>query len=145
MGTGYWAMHGVAAEVTDINADGKTEVVYVTERGGRSWLRMLDGLRGYHLREVETGPNCVMRLVDIRGLGQRRDILVSTFVNPIYIYADDLSCLWNCHFTAGQGTITLRPTSTAMARKSCSSATAACWPAGRSSGGAPIWSRTWRR
>jgi len=103
LGTGYWAMHGVAAEVADINADGKTEILYLTERGGRSYLRMLDGLRGYYLKEVETGPNCVMQLVDIRGLGQRRDILVSTFVNPIYIYADDLTCLWNCHFYGGAG------------------------------------------
>jgi len=103
LGTGFWAMHGVAAEVTDIDADGKTEVLYVTERDGRSYLRKLDGLRGYYLQEVETGPNCVMQLVDIRGLGQRRDILVSTFVNPIYIYADDFSCLWNCHFYGGAG------------------------------------------
>jgi len=62
LGTGYWAMHGVAAEVADINADGKTEILYLTERGGRSYLRMLDGLRGYYLKEVETGPNCVMQL-----------------------------------------------------------------------------------
>jgi hypothetical protein len=103
LGTGYWAMHGLAAEVSDINGDGKPEVIYVTERGGRNYLRILDGHRGYFLKEVETGPNCVLQLCDIRGLGAKRDILVSTFLNPIYIYADDLTCLWNCHFYGGAG------------------------------------------
>lgn len=93
LGTGYWAMHGLAAEVADIDANGRLEVIYVTERGGRNYLRILDGLRGYFLKEVETGPNCVLQLCDIRGLGDKRDILVSTFLNPIYIYADDLTCL----------------------------------------------------
>jgi hypothetical protein len=103
LGTGFWAMHGVAAEVADIDANGVPEVVYVTERGGRSYLRILEGDRGYFRKEVETGPNCVLMLCDIRGLGAKRDILVSTFVNPIYIYADDLTCLWNCHFYGGAG------------------------------------------
>jgi len=103
LGTGYWAMHGLAAEVADIDADGRTEVVYVTERGGRSYLRILEGDRGYLRKEVETGPNCVMQLCDIRGLGAKRDILVSTYLNPIYIYSDDLTCLWNCHFYGGAG------------------------------------------
>ena len=103
LGTGHWAMHEVAAAVSDIDGDGKTEIVYVTERDGRSYLRILEGDRGYYRKEVETGPNCVLQLCDIRGLGARRDILVSTFVNPIYIYADDLTCLWNCHFYGGAG------------------------------------------
>ncbi len=75
----------------------------MTERDGRSYLRILEGDRGYYRKEVETGPNCVLQLCDIRGLGARRDILVSTFVNPIYIYDDDLNCLWNCHFYGGAG------------------------------------------
>ncbi len=103
LGTGHWAMHGVAAAVSDIDADGRPEIVYVTERDGRSYLRILEGDRGYFRKEVETGPNCVLQLCDIRGLGAPRDILVSTFVNPIYIYADDLTCLWNCHFYGGAG------------------------------------------
>ncbi|MDE0140668.1 MAG: hypothetical protein OXI80_15955 [Caldilineaceae bacterium] len=103
LGTGHWAMHEVAAAVSDIDGDGKQEIVYVTERDGRSYLRILEGDRGYYRKEVETGPNCVLQLCDIRGLGARRDILVSTFVNPIYIYDDDLNCLWNCHFYGGAG------------------------------------------
>ncbi len=103
LGTGHWAMHEVAAAVSDIDGDGKPEIVYVTERDGRSYLRILEGDRGYYRKEVETGPNCVLQLCDIRGLGARRDILVSTFVNPIYIYDDDLNCLWNCHFYGGAG------------------------------------------
>jgi len=103
LGTGHWAMHGVAAAVADIDANDRPEVVYVTERSGRSYLRILEGDRGYFRKEVETGPNCVLQLCDIRGLGAKRDILVSTFVNPIYIYADDLTCLWNCHFYGGAG------------------------------------------
>ena len=103
LGTGHWAMHEVAAAVSDIDGDGRPEVVYVTERDGRSYLRILEGDRGYYRKEVETGPNCVLQLCDIRGLGAPRDILVSTFVNPIYIYADDLTCLWNCHFYGGAG------------------------------------------
>lgn len=103
LGTGFWAMHGVGAEVSDIDADGKAEVVYLTERDGRSYLRILEGDRGYFRKEVETGPNCVLQLCDIRGLGAKRDILVSTFVNPIYIYTDNLECLWNCHFYGGAG------------------------------------------
>ena len=103
LGVGHWAMHEVAAAVSDIDGDGRPEVVYVTERDGRSYLRILEGDRGYYRKEVETGPNCVLQLCDIRGLGARRDILVSTFVNPIYIYADDLTCLWNCHFYGGAG------------------------------------------
>ena len=103
LGTGHWAMHEVGAAVSDIDGDGKQEIVYVTERDGRSYLRILEGDRGYYRKEVETGPNCVLQLCDIRGLGARRDILVSTFVNPIYIYADDLTCLWNCHFYGGAG------------------------------------------
>lgn len=103
LGTGHWAMHGVAAAVYDIDADGRPEIVYVTEREGRSYLRILEGDRGYFRKEVETGPNCVLQLCDIRGLGSPRDILVSTFVNPIYIYTDDLDCLWNCHFYGGAG------------------------------------------
>ncbi len=103
LGTGHWAMHEVGAAVSDIDGDGKQEIVYVTERDGRSYLRILEGDRGYFRKEVETGPNCVLQLCDIRGLGARRDILVSTFVNPIYIYADDLTCLWNCHFYGGAG------------------------------------------
>jgi len=103
LGTGFWAVHGVGAAVADIDANGKPEVVYLTERDGRSYLRLLEGDRGYFRKEVETGPNCVLELCDIRGLGARRDILVSTYVNPIYIYADDLTCLWNCHFYGGAG------------------------------------------
>ena len=103
LGTGHWAMHGVAAAVYDIDADGRPEIVYITEREGRSYLRILEGDRGYFRKEVETGPNCVLQLCDIRGLGSPRDILVSTFVNPIYIYTDDLDCLWNCHFYGGAG------------------------------------------
>lgn len=103
LGTGFWAMHGIGAEVADIDADGRPEVIYLTERDGRSWLRILEGDRGYFRAEVETGPNCVLQLCDIRGLGAKRDILVSTFVNPIYIYTDDLKCLWNCHFYGGAG------------------------------------------
>ena len=103
LGTGYWAVHGVGAAVADIDANGQAEVVYVTEREGRSYLRILEGNRGYFRKEVETGPNCVLQLCDIRGLGAKRDILVSTYVNPIYIYADDLTCLWNCHFYGGAG------------------------------------------
>ncbi len=103
LGVGHWAMHEVGAAVSDIDGDGRPEVVYVTERDGRSYLRILEGDRGYYRKEVETGPNCVLQLCDIRGLGSRRDILVSTFVNPIYIYADDLTCLWNCHFYGGAG------------------------------------------
>jgi hypothetical protein len=103
LGTGYWSVHGVAAKVADIDADGTPEVIYVTERDGRNYLRILEGDRGYFRQEVETGPNCVMELCDIRGLGAQRDIIVSTYVNPIYVYADDLTCLWNCHFYGGAG------------------------------------------
>jgi len=103
MGFGYWKQHGLAAAVADINADGLPEVVYVTERDGRSYLRILDGRRGLFVKEVETGPNCVLQLCDIRGLGSRRDILVSTLVNPIYIYTDNLETLWNCYCYGGAG------------------------------------------
>ena len=96
-------MHEVAAAVSDIDGDGRPEVVYVTERDGRSYLRILEGDRGYYRKEVETGPNCVLQLCDIRGLGARRDILVSTFVNPIYIYADDLTASGTATSTAEPG------------------------------------------
>ena len=103
LGTGFWPQHGLGAEVADIDSDGRSEIIYLTERGGRNWLRILEGDRGYFRNEVETGPNCVLQLCNIRGLESKRDILVSTFVNPIYIYADDLTCLWNCHFYGGAG------------------------------------------
>jgi len=105
MGHGYWGVHGgaVFAAVADIDADGVPEIVHLTERDGRSYLRVLEADWGQLRREVETGANCVLQLCDIRGLGADRDILVSTWLNPIYIYADDLTCLWNCHFYGGAG------------------------------------------
>ena len=103
MGFGYWVQYGLAAQVSDLNGDGVPEVAYVTEREGRSYLRLLDGRRGLFLKETETGANCVMQLCDIRGLGSRRDILVSTYLNPIYIYTGELEVLWNCHFYGGAG------------------------------------------
>jgi hypothetical protein len=103
LGTGYWQFHQFTPVISDINEDGRAEVLYLTERGGRSYLRMLDGYTGRLRKEVETGANKRLQVVDARGLGKRRDLIATTAVNPVYLYDDDLNCLWNCHVYGGAG------------------------------------------
>jgi hypothetical protein len=105
MGPDFRKYHGRGpCLVHDLDADGKSEIVYVTAADdGRVRLRLLKGEDGSLVRERETWAAYDVIPANLRGLESRRDFIVGDGLRLVFAYDEELNPLWRWHRYYGGG------------------------------------------
>ena len=89
--------------VQDFDGDGKAEVVYVTEKDSRLYIRLLRGEDGSQVAEQETGASYRIIPANLRGLDSKRDFVINDALTLHFAYSEDLTPLWEWKYIYGGG------------------------------------------